>query len=70
MEEWYRVYSQMRLELEVTSSDEEKEAIEKSYRMWEWTYPGAITDKTEKLLKKARLKKKIDELQEAYDQLD
>ena len=60
----------MRLELEVATSDEEKAAIEKAYRTWEWTYPGAITDKTEKLLKKARLKKKIDELQEAYDQLD
>jgi len=70
MEEWYKVYSQMRSELEVATSDEEKESIEKSYRMWEWTYPSATTDKTEKNLKKARLKKKIEELQEAYDQLD
>ena len=60
----------MRLELEVATSDEEKEALEKSYRMWEWTYPSATTGKTETLLKKARLKKKIEELQEAYDQLD
>ncbi len=49
----------MRLELEMATSDEEKEALEKSYRMWEWTYPSATTGKTETLLKKARLKKRL-----------
>lgn len=41
-----------------------------SYHNWEWTFPQGIVDRTEKNLQKARIKKKIEELQEAYDQLD
>lgn len=70
MEEWYKVYSKIRSELEIATSEEEKKEILTSYRDWEWTYPQGIIDKTEKDLQKARLKKKIEELQEAYDQLD
>ena len=70
MEEWYKVYSKIRSELEIATSEEEKKEILASYRDWEWTYPQGIIDKTEKDLQKARLKKKIEELQEAYDQLD
>ena len=70
MEEWYKVYSKIRSELEIATSEEEKKEILASYRDWEWTYPQGIIDKTEKDMQKARLKKKIEELQEAYDQLD
>ena len=70
MEEWYKAYSQMQSELEIASSDEERKEITDSYHNWEWTFPQGIVDKTEKLLQKARLKRKIEELQEAYDQLD
>ena len=70
MEEWYKVYSKIRSELEIATSEEEKKEILTSYRDWEWTYPQGIIDKTEKDLQKARIKKKIEELQEAYDQLD
>ena len=70
MEEWYKVYSKIQSELEIATSEEEKKEILASYRDWEWTYPQGIIDKTEKDLQKARLKKKIEELQEAYDQLD
>ena len=70
MEEWYKVYCQMQSELEVATSDEEKKQITDSYHNWEWTFPQGIVDRTEKNLKKERLKKKIAELQKAYDQLD
>ena len=70
MEEWYKVYSQTQSELEIASSEEERKEILDSYHNWEWTFPQGIVDKTEKLLQKARLKRKIEELQEAYDQLD
>jgi len=70
MEEWYKAYSQMQSELEIASSDEERKEITDSYHNWEWTFPKGIVDRTEKDLQKARLKRKIKELQEAYDQLD
>ena len=70
MEEWYKAYSQMQSELEIASSDEERKEITDSYHNWEWTFPQGIVDRTEKDLQKARLKRKIEELQEAYDQLD
>lgn len=70
MEEWYNVNAQMRSELGAATSDEEKTAIQNKYRMWEWTYPAGIISKKEKELKKARLKRTIEELQEAYNKLD
>ena len=70
MEEWYKAYTKMQSELEIATSDEERKEITDSYHNWEWTFPQGIVDKTEKLLQKARLKRKIEELQEAYDQLD
>lgn len=70
MKEWYEIYKQTQTELEVASSDEEKEEIMKSYHNWQWTFPQGMVDKTERGLQKARLKRKIEELQEAYDKLD
>lgn len=70
MAEWYEVYSQTQSELEVASSDEEREEIMKAYHNWEWNFPQSIVDKTERDLQKNRLKRKIEELQEAYDKLD
>ena len=70
MEEWYKAYTQMQSELEVAASDEERKEITDSYHNWEWSFPQGIIDKTEKDLQKARLKRKIEELQEAYEKLD
>ena len=70
MKDWYDVYAQMKSDLEVANSKEEKAEIINAYHNWEWTYPQGIVDKTEKSLEKARLKRKIAELQERYDQLD
>ena len=70
MKDWYDVYAQMKSDLEVANSEEEKAEIINAYHNWKWTYPQGIVDKTEKSLEKARLKRKIAELQERYDQLD
>jgi transcriptional regulator with XRE-family HTH domain len=70
MKEWYEVYSQIQSELEVASSDEEKAEIMKSYHIWQWTFPQGMVDKTEKAMMKARIKNKIEKLQEVYDKLD
>lgn len=70
MAEWYKVYTKMKSELEVASTDEERKAITDSYNNWEWTYPQGIVDKTERDIRKIRLKNKIGELQEALEQLE
>ena len=48
MEEWYKVYTKMKSELDVASTDEERKAITDSYNNWEWTYPQGLVDKTER----------------------
>lgn len=70
MKDWYEVYAKMKSDLELANSEEERAEIIRSYHNWEWTFPQSIVDKTEKNLEKARLKRKIAELQKRYDQLD
>ena len=70
MEEWYKVYTTTQSQLEMASSDAEREEILKSYFDWEWNFPKGIVERSEKNLQKAQLKRKIEELQEAYNQLD
>ena len=70
MEEWYRVYKKMKSDLELASSDEEKKNIMDAYHNWEWNFPSKIIDRTELKQQKIRIKQKIEELQEAYNQLD
>ena len=70
MKEWFDECESTQSQLAIASSDEEKEEILKAYHNWEWNFPKGIADKCEKDLKKARLRRKIQELQEAYDRLD
>ncbi len=70
MKEWYEVYSQTKSDIEVANSEEERVEIIKAYHNWEWNFPQGLVDKTNKNLEKVRLKKKIEELQERYDNLD
>lgn len=70
LEEWYKEYKQMTSDMEVASSDEEKKEIMDSYNDWKWNFPFKAADKTEIAQKKIRIKRKIEELQEAYEQLD
>ena len=70
MKEWYDIYSHTQAELKAASSDVERDEIMKSYHNWQWTFPQGITNKTERGLQKERIRRKIEELQEAYDMLD
>ena len=70
MEEWYKTYTAMQVELQTATSQEEKDSILKTYHDWKWNFPQGIVDRTSKEMQKLRLKSKIEELQEAYDRLD
>lgn len=70
IEEWSKVKNRTDMELVVASSEEEKAEIIKSYHQWQWTFPQGIIDGVGKEIQKARIKKKIEELQEAYNQLN
>ncbi len=70
MKDWYEVYTTMQAQLDIATNEEEAQEIKKAYHNWQWTFPKGIVDKTEKGLQKARLKKKIEELQEAYNKLE
>ncbi|MCR5405834.1 MAG: hypothetical protein K6E88_03530, partial [Lachnospiraceae bacterium] len=67
---WLKERSRIETELSVTSSDEERKKILNEYHSWEWTYPQALIDKSNKAMKKARLKSKIQELQEEIKKMD
>lgn len=66
----HEVHDKMEKDLENASTDEEREDIIRSYNNWKWTFPQGIVDKTEKNLQKARIERKIKELQEVYDKLN
>lgn len=66
---WLDEYASTYAEIEVASSDEERDEIIKAYHDWEWNFPKPLADKTANALKKQRLKDKIEQLQEEYDKL-
>lgn len=69
MQEWLKVYEKTTSQLEAAASAEEKEAILKTYHEWKWNY--SLDNSTyEKAIKRARLKKEIEELQREYDSLN
>ena len=70
LKSWYEEYSRLQAELEVVKSPEEKSELLKEYRFWEWSYPKALTDEAEQMLKKERLKNKIEVLQAELEKLD
>ena len=69
LKEWLEVYKKYKAQMEVAVSDEERNEILKSYRNWKWNYPQGLVEEQETERAKRRLKKKIEELQEAYDKL-
>lgn len=69
LKEWLEVYKKYKAQMEVAVSDEERNEILKSYRNWKWNYPRGLVEEQEAERAKRRLKKKIEELQEAYDKL-
>ena len=67
---WYERRKQMEADILNATSEEEKKKIIHEYHMWEWNFPKALCDKTEKASEKERLKNIIAELQEKLDKLD
>ena len=71
--EWAKVYHQREEDIKASSTDAEREAVLKAYDMWKWTFPKALTGKTEEDLKKIRrehLQERIDLLQQELKDLD
>ena len=69
VKEWYEIYKQTQTELEIASSDEEREEIMKSYHNWKWNFPKCTEDENSRKEKKLRLKNKIEELKAIYEKL-
>lgn len=69
LERWRLEYETLQAQLHATASDDEKVGLIKEYHKWEWNYPCNLST-SDKAAKKARIKKKIEELQEIYNHLD
>ncbi len=59
--------------LKEASSEDDRQSILHSYELWKWNYPKDIADRTDQRLReirKAKLKKKMEELQQELSELD
>ena len=70
LEEWYEKYLEIKRSIDESEKKEEKEELAKEYFFWKAEFPKALSDRTEKSLKKARIKAKIKELQEELKNLE
>ena len=73
LDEWEKECRQVEVELEGATSEDERTAVLKAYNMWKWTFPKAITDRTErdlKALRKAKLEEQIGQLQKELSDLN
>lgn len=68
LKRWRLEYETLQAQLHASASDDEKEELIKEYHKWEWNYPCNLSA-SEKAAKKARIKKKIEELQKIYNEL-
>lgn len=69
LERWRLEYETLQAQLHAVSSDDERAEFIKEYHEWKWNYPCNLST-SEKAAKKARIKKKIEELQKIYNHLD
>ena len=70
MKEWYKVYTQTRARMETAMSDDERKEIMRAYRMWQWTFPKPLTDRTDRAFAKEQIQEQIEKLQQLKDQID
>ena len=73
LDEWEKECRQVELELEASSSEEERAEILHSYDMWKWNFPKDIADRTErdlKELRKARIEEQMKQLQMELSELN
>ena len=68
LEKWLLEYDTLQAQLHAASSDDERAEFIKGYHEWKWNYPCNLST-SEKAAKKARIKKKIEELQKIYNEL-
>lgn len=68
LEKWLLEYDTLQAQLHAASSDDERAEFIKEYHEWKWNYPCNLST-SEKAAKKARIKKKIEELQKIYNEL-
>ena len=68
LERWLLEYDTLQAQLHAASSDDERAEFIKGYHEWKWNYPCNLST-SEKAAKKARIKKKIEELQKIYNEL-
>lgn len=70
MQEWVTLIKMTQREMEYSSSESEKQEIQKKYNKWMWTFPEGSVSEISKEEQKNRIKQKISELQNEYDKLD
>lgn len=70
MKEWVTLKKMTQREMEYSSSESEKQEIQKKYNKWMWTFPEGSVSEISKEEQKSRIKQKISELQNEYDKLD
>lgn len=70
LSEWHDARQWYQNALSNATSKEEQESIRNDYQMWKWRFPKALTDRTERMLRRERLQRKIEELQEELDSLE
>ena len=68
--EWFKAKKSFEDQIKEASSEEERQTIENEYNFWKWTYPQTLIDQTSKEQKKARLKNRIDQLQQELTDLE
>lgn len=72
LDEWEKERRQVEIKLEAASTEEERTAILHKYDMWKWTFPRAITGRTEKdlrELRKSKIEEQIRQLQKELSEL-
>ena len=69
LKRWLLEYETLQAQLNAAFSDDERAEFIKEYHEWKWNYPCNLNT-SEKIAKKNRIKKKIEELQEIYNHLD
>ena len=69
LERWLLEYEILQAQLRAATSDDEKVELIKEYHKWEWNYPCTLST-SEKIVRKNRIKKEIEELQKIYNRLD
>lgn len=68
LKRWLLEYETLQARLRASASDDEKVEFIKEYHEWKWNYPCNLST-SEKIAKKNRIKKEIEELQRKYDSL-